>query len=62
MINESILIDFVAGALVSTVITWVENGFIETPEFLAEQVSFVLAHGVYQEGKNRFKNKQKAEQ
>lgn len=46
IINEKFITDFIAGALVSTIITWVENDFIQTPETLAREVSFLLANGI----------------
>lgn len=44
--DETFLTDFIAGALVSTIMAWVENGFIQAPETLAHEVSCLLANGM----------------
>lgn len=45
-IDESILVDFIAGALVSTIVTWIESGLSTSAEYLANQVSSILANGI----------------
>lgn len=44
--DKTFLADFIAGALVSIIVTWVENGFIQLPETLAHEVSCLLANGM----------------
>lgn len=44
--KESYLIDFVAGAHLSIIISWVENGFDCEPNELAMQISSLLSNGI----------------
>lgn len=46
LVDETFLTDFIAGALVSTLMAWVDNGFIQHPETLAHEISCLLANGM----------------